>query len=147
MKRALRNVIENAVAYGEHAAVSMKYKDGHARITVDDRGPGIPDADMEKVFKPFVRLEASRNKETGGVGLGLAIAHSIVLSHGGDIRLQNRPGGGLRVLLCFSKVSAIAAPCSVEKPELQGPTPEAQDLMAEITQARRRLKPPGFPAM
>ena len=79
-------------------------------IVVEDEGPGIPEADMEKVFKPFVRLEQSRNKDTGGVGLGLAIARSIVRSHGGDILLQNRPGGGLRAILSFCKAAVVETP-------------------------------------
>jgi signal transduction histidine kinase len=111
VKRALRNIVENAVAYGQRARVSAEYKDGGAAISVDDDGPGIAEADMEKVFKPFVRLESSRNKDTGGVGLGLAIAHSIVRSHGGDIVLKNRPGGGLRVIV-FLGAAVVARPHS-----------------------------------
>jgi signal transduction histidine kinase len=120
MKRALRNVIENAVAYGKRASVTPEYKDGEARIVVEDEGPGIPEADMEKVFKPFVRLELSRNKDTGGVGLGLAIARSIVRSHGGDILLQNRPGGGLRVIMTFGHASVVMTP------QFQGAASEAE---------------------
>ena len=69
------------------------------RIVVDDDGPGIPEADRERVFDPFVRLEGSRSRETGGVGLGLSIARSIVRSHGGDVTLQNRAEGGLRAIV------------------------------------------------
>jgi signal transduction histidine kinase len=64
-------------------------------ITIEDEGPGIPDHHMGRVFQPFVRLDESRGQETGGIGLGLAIARSIVRGHGGDILLQNRPQGGL----------------------------------------------------
>ena len=66
---------------------------------IDDDGPGIPEADFERVFAPFVRLEELRSQETGGIGLGMAIARSIVRGHGGDITLANREGGGLRVTL------------------------------------------------
>jgi signal transduction histidine kinase len=70
---------------------------------IDDDGPGIPEADFERVFAPFVRLEESRNRETGGVGLGMAISRSIVRGHGGDITLENRRGEhgtpGLRVTI------------------------------------------------
>jgi two-component system, OmpR family, sensor kinase len=66
-------------------------------ISIDDDGPGIAAPDMERVFEPFVRLEASRSHETGGTGLGMTIARSIVRGHGGDITLTNRPEGGLRV--------------------------------------------------
>ncbi|MGO9546361.1 MAG: ATP-binding protein [Rhodomicrobium sp.] len=110
MKRALRNIIENAVAYGHRARVSAECKQGMAVIVVDDDGPGIAYSDMEKVFKPFVRLENSRNKDTGGVGLGLAIARSIVHSHGGEIVLQNRPEGGLRVIMSLKGATAFEAP-------------------------------------
>jgi signal transduction histidine kinase len=99
IKRALRNIIENAIAYGESARISLEHKGANISIFVDDDGPGIPGAEMERVFKPFVRLENSRNKDTGGVGLGLAIARSIVRSHGGDIVLENRAEGGLRAIL------------------------------------------------
>jgi signal transduction histidine kinase len=73
--------------------------DQDVRITIDDDGPGIPESDFERVFAPFVRLEESRNLETGGIGLGMAIARSIVRGHGGDITLANRSEGGLRVTL------------------------------------------------
>jgi signal transduction histidine kinase len=110
LKRALRNIVENALAYGQRARISVERKQGQALIIVDDDGPGIPESEREKVFKPFVRLEASRNKATGGVGLGLAIARTIVRSHGGDIALQNRPQGGLRVLISLPGVETLSAP-------------------------------------
>ncbi|MGH6916681.1 MAG: ATP-binding protein, partial [Geminicoccaceae bacterium] len=103
LKRALRNLIENAVAYGRRARVALESGDDEWRIVIDDDGPGIPEADFERVFAPFVRLEESRNPETGGVGLGMAISRSIVRGHGGDIALWNRPGDhgieGLRVTI------------------------------------------------
>lgn len=99
LRRALRNLIENAVRYGERARLTVSATSGEARITVDDDGPGLPAGDLERVFEPFVRGEASRSRETGGIGLGLSIARSIVRSHGGDIRLENRPGGGLTAIL------------------------------------------------
>lgn len=104
IRRAVRNVIENAVRYGERARVSLHAEaPGHAgegalvRIVVDDDGPGIPEDEMQRVFQPFVRLEASRSRATGGVGLGLSIARTIVHAHGGEIRMSNRADGGLRV--------------------------------------------------
>lgn len=127
MKRAVRNVIENAVAYGTCARVAAECKDGEARIVVDDDGPGIPDADMDKVFKPFVRLERSRNRETGGFGLGLAIARSIVRSHGGDIVLRNRAGGGLRATLYFGRAIVVKSP---QLPDAMCPGPERQQKTA-----------------
>ena len=99
LKRAIRNVIENGVKYGGGAHVTAVTVDGLARIVVEDSGPGIPDADLDKVFEPFMRLEGSRNLETGGVGLGLATAQSIVHTLGGEISLSNRDTGGLRVTI------------------------------------------------
>jgi len=107
LKRALRNVIVNAVAYGSYARVSTQLVNGEARIVIEDNGPGIPEGDMEKVFSPFVRLENSRNADTGGMGLGLAIARGIVRFHGGDVTLKNRPEGGLRVTIALPGVSVI----------------------------------------
>ena len=101
IKRVLRNIIENAVRYGDRARVKLVQDAGHVVVTVDDDGPGIRSEDLEDVFQPFVRLETSRSKETGGVGLGLAIARSIIRNHGGDITLRNRAGGGLSVQIKF----------------------------------------------
>lgn len=92
----MRNLIDNAVAYGERARVAVE-PGAEARVVIDDDGPGIPEDAFERVFEPFVRLEESRSRETGGIGLGLAIARTIVRGHGGDIHLANRPEGGLRV--------------------------------------------------
>lgn len=97
IRRALRNIIDNALAYGERATLRLTNTDDAAIIDIEDEGPGIDAAQMETVFDAFVRLEASRSRETGGAGLGLAIARSAVRGHGGDIRLGNRPAGGLRV--------------------------------------------------
>ncbi len=95
LRRAIRNVAENAVRYGERARLSVRQVDGRAEIVVSDDGPGIPDGEVERMFEPFVRAESSRSRETGGIGLGLAIARTIMRAHGGDIVLANREGGGL----------------------------------------------------
>ncbi len=110
LKRALRNILENAVAYGRRARVFVEHRRADVAIVVDDDGPGIPQGDMERVFGPFVRLENSRNMDTGGVGLGLAIARSIVRNHGGDITLKNRAEGGLRVTITLPGVTVIETP-------------------------------------
>ncbi len=99
LNRALRNLIDNAVRYGGKAEVSLTQEPGFALITVADKGPGLPEDQLEAVFEPFERLEASRNRETGGVGLGLAIARTIIQAHGGTIQLQNRTGGGLNAIV------------------------------------------------
>ena len=96
LKRAVRNLVENAVIHGKSARVALNGPAGEVWITVDDAGPGIPEHHMNDVFTPFVRLDESRGQETGGIGLGLAIARSIVRGHGGDIQIANKPQGGLR---------------------------------------------------
>ncbi|WP_254448066.1 ATP-binding protein [Ruegeria arenilitoris] len=95
MKRALRNIIENACRYGARADVSVKQEGNEAKILIQDQGPGIPEHMLDAVFDPFVRLETSRSRETGGTGLGLSIARTIIQSHGGTIELLNRETGGL----------------------------------------------------
>ena len=72
-------------------------------IDIDDDGPGIPEAELTRVLEPFYRLEESRNRDTGGVGLGLAIAHSIVQAHGGRLTLTNRPAAGLRATIVLPR--------------------------------------------
>ena len=106
LRRALRNLLENAAAYGGRAAVRIERDDAELRVVVEDEGPGIPEADLERVFEPFVRIEASRSRDTGGSGLGLAIARSIVRGHGGDIVLANRAEGGLRATVAFPGAGA-----------------------------------------
>ena len=106
LRRALRNLLENAAAYGVRAMVRIKRDGAETRIVIEDEGPGISQADMERVFEPFVRLEASRSRDTGGSGLGLAIARSIARGHGGDIVLANRTEGGLRVTVVLPGASA-----------------------------------------
>ncbi len=95
MRRAVRNLIENAIKYGGGAEVRLLPGERSVAIDVCDRGPGIPAGKLETVFDPFTRLEESRNRETGGVGLGLALARAIVRDAGGEITLANREGGGL----------------------------------------------------
>ncbi|MEN3746945.1 ATP-binding protein [Sphingomonas sp. HF-S3] len=95
MRRAVRNLIENAVKYGGGAEVLLESSTDRVAIRVCDRGPGIPEAKLGHVFTPFIRLEESRNRETGGIGLGLALAQAIVREAGGEITLANREGGGL----------------------------------------------------
>jgi signal transduction histidine kinase len=99
VRRALRNLIENAQRYGVRARVSTEVSHSQVLVHVDDDGRGIPDDQIERVFEPFARLEESRSSDTGGHGLGLAIARLIARGHGGDVRLENRAGGGLRATL------------------------------------------------
>jgi len=97
LKRALTNLVENAVKYGGSAEISLRRDGDYAEILVDDSGPGIPDAEKDQVFTPFYRLESSRSRDTGGTGLGMTIARNAIRSMGGDVVLRDRPGGGLRV--------------------------------------------------
>ena len=97
LQRALVNLISNAVKYGGEADITLSQEAGEARIDIADRGPGIPPEDRARVFEPFFRRDASRNRNVEGAGLGLAIAYNIVRGHGGTIDLADRPGGGLVV--------------------------------------------------
>lgn len=99
LKRAITNIISNAFNYGKVIAVALESNNKKLEITVDDDGPGIPADKREDVFKAFYRIDESRNKETGGVGLGLSIARDIITSHGGKIELTDSELGGLRVLI------------------------------------------------
>lgn len=96
LKRAFDNLIQNAVQYGGSARIALADTQAGPVVTIDDDGPGIPAGKLDDAFEPFVRLETSRSRETGGAGLGLSIARSIVLEHGGELVLANRPEGGLR---------------------------------------------------
>ena len=95
-KRSLINLIDNAVRYAEHVSLRVGKRESFVDIIIDDDGPGIPEESREDVFKPFFRIEESRNLETGGVGLGLSIARDVVRGHGGEIILDTSPVGGLR---------------------------------------------------
>ena len=99
LKRAVTNIISNAFYYGKTVAVALESNGNKMEISVEDDGPGIPADKREDVFKAFYRIEGSRNKETGGVGLGLSIAKDIIVSHGGTIELGDSSMGGLRVLI------------------------------------------------
>lgn len=96
LKRALANLVANAVSYGGSARVRLlPPANGMVSVAIEDRGPGIPPGELERVFEPFRRGEPSRNRETGGVGLGLPIARNIARAHGGDVTLANRAEGGV----------------------------------------------------
>jgi signal transduction histidine kinase len=108
IRRAVRNLVENAVAYGRKASVGLTQCDNGYEILVEDEGPGIPEADQGRVFEPFVRLEGSRNEETGGAGLGLTLVKAIAEGHGGRVTLENRDHGGLRARLRLPREAAPA---------------------------------------
>jgi signal transduction histidine kinase len=102
-RRAVRNLIENAIKYGGAVEVSLEHTASRVMVCVADRGPGIPPDKLEAVFDPFTRLEGSRNRDTGGIGLGLALARAIVRDAGGEIALANRDGGGLAATITLPR--------------------------------------------
>lgn len=103
LRRCFNNLVENAIRYGRTAAIVVFDRPDAVEVAIDDQGPGIPEDRIKDVFRPFVRLEGSRNRDSGGAGLGLAIVRSVVLAHGGSIALENRSEGGLRALVHLPK--------------------------------------------
>jgi signal transduction histidine kinase len=99
LKRALTNLLDNAVKYGKQARATIRSTREVIQIVVEDHGPGIPEGELAKVVQPFYRVEGSRSRETGGIGLGLAITLSVVEAHGGTLTLVNRPEGGLQACI------------------------------------------------
>ncbi|KLD63778.1 sensor histidine kinase [Dyella japonica] len=100
LRRVLANLIDNAIKYGGSAEVAVQAEaSGAFSVTVADHGPGIPEHELEQVLQPFYRLESSRNRDTGGAGLGLAIAAQLIASIGGQLRLTNQQGGGLKAII------------------------------------------------
>ena len=104
-KRCLTKLLDTAIKYGKSAVITVTDNDERLEIRIRDEGPGIPQPELEKVFEPYYRLEDSRNRETGGTGLGLTIARSIAESHGGQLTLRNRPEGGLEANLTLPRVA------------------------------------------
>lgn len=106
LARVVANLVNNAVAYGGGAEVSLHPGPQTVALWVEDRGPGIPAAERERVFEPFYRLEASRSRDKGGAGLGLTIVKQIVESLGGHVTIEDRPGGGSRVSIVLKRFAA-----------------------------------------
>lgn len=103
LRRAITNLVNNAVAYGQAVTVRLHDSPEALQVVVEDDGPGIPEADLERVTEPFVRLDESRSLDTGGVGLGLAIVRDAAAYHGGQLILENRREGGLRASLVLPR--------------------------------------------
>jgi signal transduction histidine kinase len=101
LRRIVTNLIDNALKYGGSARLSLQAVDAAVSLTVDDAGPGIPEQARELVLEPFVRLEDSRSRRTGGAGLGLAVVRALVEAHQGTVRISDAPGGGGRVIVCL----------------------------------------------
>jgi len=98
-KRSMTNLVDNATRFGDYVTIRVREREDFAEVLIDDDGPGIPEDQRDDVFRPFYRVEGSRNQETGGVGLGLTIVRDVIRAHGGDIELGTSPNGGLRVRL------------------------------------------------
>jgi signal transduction histidine kinase len=105
LRRAVRNLLDNAVKYGKSGRAELDVAERSIEISIDDDGPGIPEDELSRVLEPFYRLEQSRGRDTGGVGLGLAIAQAIAQAHGGTVTLLNRPVGGLRAKIVLPRVA------------------------------------------
>jgi protein-histidine pros-kinase len=103
LTRCVNNLVQNALRYGKTAQISLKEEGEQIVIEIADDGPGIPQEMLQRVFEPFVRLEESRSKVTGGVGLGLSIARGIARQHGGELSLYNATQGGLVARLTLPK--------------------------------------------
>jgi signal transduction histidine kinase len=106
LRRVLANLFDNAIRYGASADVGVDSDGERVRVRIDDRGPGIASDLLEQVFQPFFRVEASRNRASGGSGLGLYIARDLLRRQGGDVTLANRPGGGLRAEMVLPRAPA-----------------------------------------
>ena len=107
LKRCLGNLVDNALQYGEHATIAVTDSADELTIRVLDDGPGIAQAEIERVFEPFYRLESSRNRATGGTGLGLSIARDVAQAHGGSLLLENRSVGGLEARLVLPRLQSV----------------------------------------
>jgi signal transduction histidine kinase len=124
LRRAISNLVDNAVKYGRCATVTLNPEAQRVIITVDDEGPGIPPSERKSVFEPFYRIDASRDPDTGGVGLGLYVTRSTILEHGGEISLASRTGGGLSVRLELP--SGLRSMASDEQVTLQAAASEQE---------------------
>jgi two-component system OmpR family sensor kinase len=101
LRSLFTNLVENAVAYGGNASIRLRRQGGEAIVEVEDEGPGLPAEELERVFEPFYRAEPSRNRATGGIGLGLALVRSVAVAHGGYALLENRLGRGLQARIAL----------------------------------------------
>jgi signal transduction histidine kinase len=106
LRRIMTNLVDNAIKFAGTARIEIGMQQGRLHVAVLDRGPGIPEHELQAVLQPFYRLERSRNAESGGSGLGLAIAHQLTQAIGGSLTLSNRDGGGLR--------ASVAIPVATE---------------------------------
>lgn len=106
LRRALWNLIENGHKFGGRVRIALQSRPDACEIAISDDGPGLPQEELAKVFEPFYRVESSRSRDTGGTGLGLAIARNLLRAQGGEVRLANRPGGGLEAIVTLTRAAA-----------------------------------------
>jgi signal transduction histidine kinase len=109
LRRCFTNLIDNAIKYGRVATVGLESSSDEVRVTIVDRGPGIPADMVEQVFRPFFRLDASRSRDSGGSGLGLTVARTVARAHGGDVVFEGPDEGGFRVCVCLPRVRTGSA--------------------------------------
>lgn len=121
LRRLVRNLVDNAIKYGERARLSVDQDSTIVRVIVDDDGPGMPANEMDRVFEPFYRLERSRNRMTGGIGLGLSIAKAIATAHQGDMKILNRPEGGTRIIFSMPRPDMDSAATRQERRRTEAP--------------------------
>ena len=123
LTRALNNLVQNAVRYAGAAEIQPVFDGDRLTIAVRDAGPGIPEHQLEAVLEPFVRLDSSRSRDTGGVGLGLTIARRLVERDGGVLALANRPGGGLEATITFPRSQVVSVRARVGLPKAVASVP------------------------
>jgi signal transduction histidine kinase len=134
LRRLFANLTDNALAYGREAAIGAEIRGDDLVVSMDDKGPGISPAEREMVFEPFVRLEQSRSRSTGGAGLGLAIARNVAEAHGGRVTLETAPGGGNRAIVTLPLFQAA------------GIGPSGSDTMRVIPEAEPQARLSGTSA-
>ena len=136
LKRCLQNLLDNALRYAHDPEIVIEDDAAALTLYVRDRGPGIPQPELERVFEPFYRLESSRNQATGGSGLGLSIARNIAQSMGGDLTLRNRESGGLEARLVLPRSERLSA-----GPHLTQAAPIARSAPAANQSGARAASP------
>ncbi|WP_233886841.1 sensor histidine kinase [Paraburkholderia flagellata] len=141
LRRACMNLVDNAVKWGGSADLELTCIPGGVALTVNDRGPGIPSEALEQVFSPFFRVEQSRNRSTGGMGLGLTSALAVIRAHAGDIVLSNRQGGGLTVCVTLPVASDSAVhPLAARDGSEVGLSPSGVDVRGGEPGWQKRLR-------
>jgi len=145
LRRLFSNLTDNALTYGHEALISADVRGGDLVVLVDDKGPGIDPADREMVLEPFVRLEGSRSRSTGGAGLGLAIARNAAESHGGRLALETAPSGGARVVVTLP-LFRVAASTPADSTGAANSNLAAPDRTGEIASSRAALSGRPWPS-